>query len=64
MIGVLVLEIGDPVTALVIAGIERFLRRRGYLFTTGVHRNNPDMLGALRKPFSTPECRGLDLSGC
>ena len=46
------LEIGDPATALVIAGIERFLRRRGYLFTTGVHRNNPDMLGPTKTFFN------------
>jgi len=59
MIGVLVLEIGDPDSALVIAGIERFLRRRGYLFTTGVHRNNPDMLSAYESLFQRRGVEGL-----
>jgi DNA-binding LacI/PurR family transcriptional regulator len=44
MIGVLVLDIGDPDDTLLIAGIERVLRQRGYLFIAGVHCNNPEML--------------------
>jgi hypothetical protein len=59
MIGVLVLEIGDPASALVIAGIERFLRQRGYLCMTGVHRNNAEMLGAYGSLFLRRGVEGL-----
>jgi hypothetical protein len=59
MIGVLVLEIGDPASALVIAGIERCLRQRGYLCTTGVHRNNAEMLGAYGSLFLRRGIEGL-----
>jgi len=59
MIGVLVHEIGDPASALVIAGIERLLRQRGYLCTTGVHRNNPEMLGAYGSLFLRRSVEGL-----
>jgi LacI family transcriptional regulator len=59
MIGVLVLEIGDPASALVIAGIERFLRQRGYLCMTGVHRNNEDILEAYGNLFLRRGVEGL-----
>jgi hypothetical protein len=44
MIGVLLPEIGDQDSGLVVAGIERLLRQRGYLFLTGVHHRNGEML--------------------
>jgi hypothetical protein len=59
MIGVLVLEIGNQSNALVIAGIERFLRQRGYLFTIGAHRNDPEMLGTYDNLFQRRGVEGL-----
>jgi|HubBroStandDraft_2_1064218.scaffolds.fasta_scaffold02347_7 DNA-binding LacI/PurR family transcriptional regulator len=59
MIGVLVLEIGDSANGLVMAGIERFLRQRGYVFTTGVHRNSPEMLSAYGGLFQRRGVEGL-----
>jgi hypothetical protein len=59
MVGVLVLEIGDPDDALLIAGIERVLRRRGYLFITGMHRNNLAMLETYASLFLRRGVEGL-----
>jgi LacI family transcriptional regulator len=43
-IGILASEIGDSYGSLVIAGVESFLRERGYFFITGVHRHDKEML--------------------
>jgi hypothetical protein len=59
MIGVLVFEIGDLDDALLIAGVERVLRQRGYLFITGVHRNNSEMLETYANLFVRRGVEGL-----
>jgi hypothetical protein len=59
MIGVLVLEIGNQSNALVIAGIERFLRQRGYLFTIGAHQNDPETLETYGNLFQRRGVEGL-----
>jgi Bacterial regulatory proteins, lacI family len=51
MIGVLLPEIGDPDSGLVVAGVERLLRQRGYLFLTGVHHRNAEMLESYISEF-------------
>ncbi len=43
-VGIIAAEIGDAYGALVIAGIENFLRQRNYFFLTGIHRHDPQML--------------------
>jgi LacI family transcriptional regulator len=43
-IGVITEEIGDPYGAMVIAGIERHLGQRGYLFLTVAHRHDAKLL--------------------
>jgi DNA-binding LacI/PurR family transcriptional regulator len=59
MIGVLVPEIGNPDGALLITGVERVLRQRGYLFTTGVHQNNSEMLETYASLFLRRGVEGL-----
>jgi DNA-binding LacI/PurR family transcriptional regulator len=59
LIGVLVRDIGDPDDALLIAGIERVLRPRGYLFITGVHHNNSEMLESYAGLFLRRGVEGL-----
>jgi LacI family transcriptional regulator len=43
-IGIIAHEIGDAYGSLVIAGIENFLRQKGYFFITGIHRHDPQLL--------------------
>ena len=43
-IGVIAEEIGDPYGAMVISGIENYLRQRGYVFLTVAHRHDPELL--------------------
>ncbi len=43
-IGVITEEIGDPYGAMVISGIEGYLRRNNYFFLTVVHRHDPQLL--------------------
>ncbi len=43
-IGVIAEEIGDPYGAMVISGIENYLRQRGYFFLTVAHRHDPELL--------------------
>ena len=59
MIGVLLPEIGDPDSGLVVAGIERLLRQRGYLFLTGVHHHNAEMLENYINQFSQRGVEGV-----
>jgi DNA-binding LacI/PurR family transcriptional regulator len=59
MIGVLALELANSANALVIAGIERFLRRRGYIFALGVHRNDPEVLAEYESLFQRRGVEGL-----
>jgi DNA-binding LacI/PurR family transcriptional regulator len=43
-IGVISEEIGDPYGAMVISGIESYLRQRGYFFLTVAHRHDQELL--------------------
>jgi LacI family transcriptional regulator len=43
-IGVITLELGDPYGAMVISGIELYLRQRGFFFLAVAHRNDPMLL--------------------
>jgi DNA-binding LacI/PurR family transcriptional regulator len=43
-IGVITEEIGDPYGAMVISGIEGYLRGKNYFFLTVVHRHDPQLL--------------------
>ena len=43
-IGVITDEIGDPYSAMIISGIEQYLRRRGFFFLTVAHRHDPKLL--------------------
>jgi DNA-binding LacI/PurR family transcriptional regulator len=43
-IGIIVEEIGDPYSSVIISGIESVLSLRKYIFLTVVHRHNPDLL--------------------
>src|SRR5215470_16898171 len=43
-IGVIVEEIGDSYSSVIISGIEEYLRKKDYFFLTVVHRHNPELL--------------------
>jgi len=43
-VGLIIEEIGDAYGAMVIAGIEAYLRRHNYFFLTVIHRHDPTML--------------------
>jgi LacI family transcriptional regulator len=43
-IGVITEEIGDAYGAMVISGIEQYLRQKDYFFLTVVHRHDPELL--------------------
>jgi DNA-binding LacI/PurR family transcriptional regulator len=43
-VGVITEEIGDPYGAMIISGIEAYLRNKNYFFFTVVHRHDPDLL--------------------
>ncbi len=43
-VGVIAEEIGDPYGAMVISGIEEYLRTKEYFFLTVVHRHDPQLL--------------------
>ena len=58
-IGVLTREIGDMHTALVIAGIESFLRQKEYSFLTGAHGGDPELLGMYCNAFAQRGVEGL-----
>jgi DNA-binding LacI/PurR family transcriptional regulator len=44
MIGVIAEEIGDPYGAMIISGIEEYLRQKDYFFLTVVHRHQAELL--------------------
>jgi LacI family transcriptional regulator len=56
-IGIVVEEIGDPYSSVVVSGIESVLSRREYIFLTVVHRHNPELL---QKYFDTLRTRGVE----
>src|SRR5712672_3832418 len=43
-IGVIAEEIGDAYGALIISGIEEYLRKNNYFFLTVIHRHDPKLL--------------------
>jgi len=43
-VGVIAEEIGDPYGAIVISGLEEYLREKGYFFLTVVHRHDAELL--------------------
>src|SRR5260370_39469827 len=43
-IGVIAEEIGDVYSAMVISGIEEYLRKKNYFFLTVIHRHDPKLL--------------------
>ncbi len=45
-IGVIAEEIGDVYSAMVISGIEEYLRKNNYFFLTVIHRHDPKLLQA------------------
>jgi DNA-binding LacI/PurR family transcriptional regulator len=45
-IGVIAEEIGDAYGAMVISGVEEYLRKNNYFFLTVIHRHDPQMLQA------------------
>src|SRR5271155_512718 len=45
-IGVIAQEIGDAYGAMVISGVEEYLRKHNYFFLTVIHRHDPQMLQA------------------
>jgi len=42
-IGVIAHDVGEGYSALVIAGIESYVRQKNYFFVTGVHHHDPDL---------------------
>ena len=43
-IGIVVEEIGDPYSSMIVSGIESVLTRRNYIFLTVVHRHDPQVV--------------------
>ena len=56
-IGVVVEEIGDPYSSVLVSGIESVLSRRKYIFLTVVHRHNPELL---QRYLDTLQTRGVE----
>lgn len=56
-IGVVVEEIGDPYSSLLISGIESVLSQRGYIFLTVAHRHSPELM---EKYFDILRTRGVE----
>lgn len=56
-IGIVVEEIGDPYSSVLISGIESVLSRRKYIFLTVVHRHNSQLL---RQYLDTLQVRGVE----
>jgi len=43
-VGLIVEEIGDTYGAMIVSGVEAYLRQHNYFFLTAVHRHDPEML--------------------
>lgn len=56
-IGVVVEEIGDPYSSVLVSGIESVLSRRKYIFLTVVHRHDPHLL---KQYLDTLRTRGVE----
>src|SRR5260370_23520254 len=59
MIGVVTQEIGDFYGSPIIAGIERYLRQRNFLFLTVAHRHDPKLLGTYSHILLDPGGEGF-----
>jgi LacI family transcriptional regulator len=58
-IGVIAEEIGDPYGAMVISGIEHYLRRHNYFFLTVIHRHDQKVLQAYSQMLLTRGVEGF-----
>ncbi len=58
-IGVIAEEIGDPYGAMVISGIEQYLRKHNYFFLTVIHRHDQKVLQAYAQMLLTRGVEGF-----
>ncbi len=58
-IGVIAEEIGDAYGALVISGIEEYLRKNNYFFLTVIHRHDPHLLQTYAQMLQTRGVEGF-----
>ena len=58
-IGVIAEEIGDAYGALVISGIEEYLRKNNYFFLTVIHRHDPNLLQTYAQMLLTRGVEGF-----
>jgi len=58
-IGVIAEQIGDPYGAMVISGVEEFLRNTDYLFLTVIHRHDPQVLQNYSRMLMTRGVEGF-----
>ncbi len=58
-IGVIAEEIGDPYGAMVISGIEQYLRKHNYFFLTVIHRHDQKVLQAYSQMLLTRGVEGF-----
>ena len=58
-IGVIAEEIGDPYGAMVISGVEEYLRRHNYFFLTVIHRHDQRVLQAYSQMLLTRGVEGF-----
>jgi len=58
-IGVIAEEIGDAYGALIISGIEEYLRKNNYFFLTVIHRHDPKLLQAYAQMLLTRGVEGF-----
>jgi DNA-binding LacI/PurR family transcriptional regulator len=58
-IGVIAEEIGDSYGSAIIAGIEQYLRKKGYFFLTVAHRHDPELLGQYSHMLSERGVEGI-----
>ena len=58
-IGVIAEEIGDAYGALVISGIEEYLRKNNYFFLTVIHRHDPKLLQTYAQMLMTRGVEGF-----
>jgi LacI family transcriptional regulator len=58
-IGVIIQEIGDPYGAMIISGVEEYLRRHDYFFLTVIHRHDPRILRGYSRMLLTRGVEGF-----
>ena len=58
-IGVIAQEIGDIYGAMVISGVERYLRQQNYFFLTMIHRHNPQLLQSYSHMLESRGAEGI-----